>query len=88
MIQPLGKNIVATIKESKNITAAGIHLPEGSPMIALEPKTASIIAVGDEVTKVKAGQDVVFKPFAPYEVKDSNKELVIIEEEDILGIVK
>ncbi len=86
MIKPLGNNVTATISEGSNVTKSGLYLAEGATK-ALAPKVAKILAVGDEVTKVKAGDQVVFKPYATYEVKADDIDYVMLEEEDILGVI-
>lgn len=86
MIQPIGKNVVATIEETANVTSAGIFVG-GTSAVKLAPKVALVMGVGDEVTKVKKGDRVVFKPYATYDVKEEKKESVMLEEIDILGII-
>jgi chaperonin GroES len=86
MITPLGKNVTAVIVEHSNVTKSGLYLADGASK-ALAPKIAKIVAVGDEITKVKPEDQVVFKPYATYEVKADDVEYVMLEEEDILGVI-
>lgn len=89
MIKPIGKNVSAELEKGSTKTATGILLTDPQAQ-GLAPKIAKILAVGDGVTAVKAGDKVVFKPYATYEVdlgdKDSN--IVMLEEVDILGIIE
>lgn len=87
MIEPIGKNVLATIEEASKISPSGLYLTDKSAE-ALAPKVAKILGVGDEVTKVKKDDRVVFKPYATYEVKEDREEFVIIEEVDVLGVIK
>lgn len=87
MIKPLGKNVTATIVEANKISAGGIYLGDATAQ-SLAPKIAEIVAVGDEITKVKVGDQVVFKPYATYEVKEDKTDFVMLEEDDILGIIE
>lgn len=86
MIKPLGKNVTAKLVEKSKVTKAGLYLPDSS-VEALAPKVAEIIAIGDEITKVKVGEQVVFKPYATYEVQEGDEKFVMLEEEDILGVI-
>lgn len=53
-----------------------------------EAKSAEgkIVSVGDKVTKLKEGDLVVFKPTAGYELSHDNKDLVVLQEEDVIVI--
>lgn len=86
MIKPLGNNVTATITEGSNVTKSGLYLGDSASK-ALAPKVAKILAVGDQVTKVKPGDQVVFKPYATYEVKADDVDYVMLEEDDILGVI-
>ncbi len=87
MIRPIGANVTAKIVEGSNVTKTGLYLGEAAAA-ALAPKVAEIIAVGDEISKVKVGDKVVFKPYATYEVKTDKEEYVMLEEDDILGVIE
>ena len=86
MIKPLGKNVTAVIVEGSNVTKSGLYLADNASK-ALAPKVAKILAVGSEVTGVKKDDQVVFKPYATYEVKADDIDYVMLEEEDILGVI-
>lgn len=87
MIRPLANNITAKLVEEQKVTASGIYLGDATAK-ALAPKVAEVLATGSAVTSVKPGEKVVFKPYATYEVKDGDTELVMLEEQDILGVVE
>jgi chaperonin GroES len=87
MITPLGNNVTAQLTEATKVTKSGLYLGDAATQ-ALAPKVATILAVGDDVTKIKVGQEVVFKPYATYEVKENGTDYVMLEEEDILGIIE
>lgn len=87
MIRPRHATVTAKLVEEKNVTASGIFLANASAK-ALAPKVAVILAVGPKVEGLKKGDKVVFKPYATYEVKEGEKELVMLEDEDILGVVE
>ena len=68
----------------------------GQSAEALAPKIATVLAVSNEVTKVKVGKCLIFKPYAAYEVnfkpkhkrKATDDEQVMVKEDDILGVIK
>ncbi len=94
MIRPIGKNISAVLDKSDKRTSTGIYLGDSAAQ-ALAPKVAKVVAIGDDVTKVKVGERLIFKPYATYEVhlkpaheraRDEDEQ-VILEEDDILGVI-
>ena len=84
-IQPLGERIVAKITEPENKTASGLYLPDSAKE---KPKTADVIAVGKDVNEVKIGDRVVYKNYSATEIKVDSENLIILNEEDILGVIK
>lgn len=90
MITPLGNNVIAKIAEVTKITKSGIYLSDTAAN-QLAPKEAEILGIGESVTTVKVGDTVVFKPYATYEVcikeDDKTVDYIMLEEDDILGIV-
>ena len=84
-IQPLGERIVAKITEPENKTASGLYLPVSAKE---KPKTADVIAVGKDVNEVKIGDRVVYKNYSATEIKVDSENLIILNEEDILGVIK
>lgn len=86
MIQPLGKNITAEVAKAESVS--GLILTEQIEK-QLAPKKATITAVGDDVTKVKVGDVIIYKTYATFELElDKDKPFIVLEEQDILGIVK
>ncbi|MEX1012814.1 MAG: co-chaperone GroES [Waddliaceae bacterium] len=93
-IKPLGNRVV--IKRSKALNQKGkIIIPDSAQE---KPKEGEIIAVGpgksDEQGKihplhVKIGDRVLFASYSGTEIEkgDSEEELLILSEDDILGIV-
>ncbi|MBA3958033.1 MAG: co-chaperone GroES [Parachlamydiaceae bacterium] len=91
-IKPLGKRIL--IQRSKaQTTKGGILLPESAKE---KPKEGTVVATGpgeiDDAgnrtpVSVKVGDRVLFSSYAGTEVKDNEDELLILSEDDILGIL-
>lgn len=94
-IKPLGNRVL--IKRSKpQPTKGGILLPDSAQE---KPKEGVIVAVGpgelnDEGTRnpmnVKVGDRILFSSYAGTEIKSTEneeEELLIMKEEDILGVL-
>ena len=84
-IQPLAEYVVAQLEAAETKTASGIYLPETATE---KPKTAKVVAVGKKVEDVKVGDRIIYKGFSSTEVKLEGQEYILVEEEDILAIVK
>jgi chaperonin GroES len=93
-IRPLGDKVIVQRLEADAITAGGIFLPESAKE---KPQRGKIVSVGDgkqlddgsrAKMSVKKGQEVLFTSYAGTEVKVANKELMIMDESDILAIVE
>ena len=93
-IRPLGDKVIVERLEASAVTAGGIVLPDSAKE---KPQRGKIVSVGDgkqlddgsraEMT-VKKGQEVLFTSYAGTEVKVGGKELLIMDESDILAIVE
>ena len=93
-IRPLGDKVIVERLEASAVTAGGIVLPDSAKE---KPQRGKIVSVGDgkqlddgsraEMT-VKKGQQVLFTSYAGTEVKVAGKELLIMDESDILAIVE
>ncbi|MCU0885536.1 MAG: co-chaperone GroES [Beijerinckiaceae bacterium] len=91
--RPLHDRVVVRRIESEEKTKGGIIIPETAKE---KPQEGEIIAVGsgarDEAGKlvpldVKKGDRVLFGKWSGTEVKIDGKELLIMKESDIMGIV-
>lgn len=94
-IKPLGNRVLVKRFKAKT-TKGGIILPDSAQE---KPKEGEVVAVGpgkiDDEGKlhpmyVKVGDKVLFGSYAGTEVKqnDSDEELLIIAEDDILGVLR
>jgi chaperonin GroES len=81
-IKPLADRLVAVREEAETKTASGLYLPDAAKE---KPVVAKVIAVGKEVKEVKVGDRVVYKEYAPTELKADGKEYLILKEEDVLA---
>lgn len=83
--QPLGKRVLVKRVEETNTTASGIIIPDNAKE---KPLMAEVIAVSKEVSEIKNGDKILFGKYGGTEVKLGNDEFLVLNTEDILGIVK
>jgi chaperonin GroES len=84
--KPLGERALVKMVEREQTTESGIVLPDTAKE---KPQTAEVVAVGasDEV-EVSAGDVVVLAKYAGTEVKIEEEEHLIVDADDILGVVE
>lgn len=94
-IQPLEDRLVVEAIEENATTASGIVLPDTAGKE--KPQKGKVIAVGTGKTTpdgskipmtVKEGDTVIFRKYGPDEIKIEGKDVLILSEADVLGIVK
>ena len=93
-VKPLGDRILVEVLEAKEKTKGGIVLPDSAKE---KPQEAKVVAVGNGKTsdegkviplELKAGDTILFGKYTGTEITVSDKELLILKEEDVLAIVK
>jgi chaperonin GroES len=93
-IRPLHDRVIVKRMEEERKTASGIVIPDTA---AEKPDQGYIIAVGtgkkDDQGKlipldVKVGDRVLFGKYAGQTVKVEGDELLVMREEDIMGVVE
>lgn len=92
--RPLHDRVLVERVEQEQKTSGGIIIPDTAQEKPMEGK---VVAVGDghkaedgKVTKldVKKGDKVLFGKWSGTEVKMDGKELLIMRESDILGVIQ
>ena len=93
-IRPLHDRVIVKRMEEERKTASGIVIPDNA---AEKPDQGEILAVGagkkDDQGKlipldVKVGDRVLFGKYAGQTVKVEGDELLVMREEDIMGVVE
>ena len=93
-IRPLHDRVIVKRLEEERKTASGIVIPDAA---AEKPDQGEILAVGKgkilesgDVRKmdVKVGDRVLFGKYAGQTVKIDGEELLVMREEDIMGVVE
>jgi len=93
-IRPLHDRVIVKRLEEERKTASGIVIPDTA---AEKPDQGEIIAVGNgkvledgsvRKLEVKVGDKVLFGKYAGQSVKVSGEELLVMREEDIMGVIE
>jgi len=93
-IRPLHDRVIVKRLEDERKTASGIVIPDTA---AEKPDQGEIVAVGpgkrDEkgnriAMDIKAGDRILFGKYAGQTVKVEGEELLVMREEDIMGVVE
>ncbi len=85
-LKPLGERALVKMVEREEQTASGIVLPDTARQ---KPQTAEVVAVGtSEEVKVSVGEVVVLAKYSGVEVKIEDEEHLIVDADDILGVVE
>ena len=94
MIQPLGSKVVVTRSTAADKTTGGLLLPDSAKE---KPKRGTVQAVGPgklldngdrAKPEVRVGNEVFFTAYGGHEIEINTEEFVILDETDILGILK
>lgn len=93
-VRPLGDKILIKRAEARKKTESGIYLPESAKD---KPREGTVIATGNGILNketgeympftVKKGDRVLFTSYGGTEIKIEGEELLIMTEDDVLGIV-
>lgn len=92
-IQPLADRVVIEIQDDTEQTSGGIFIPDTARE---KPQKGIVLAVGPgktlesgqrEAMTVKIGDRVLFQKYGGTDIKLDGKELKILSERDILGII-
>ena len=91
-IRPLHDRVVVKRTEEERTTASGIVIPDSATE---KPSRGTILAAGSgrvtdsgdvRAMDVKVGDQVLFGKFAGTEIKIDGEELLIMREDDIIGV--
>ena len=92
-IKPLGDKVILKRVEAEEKTAGGIVLPDTAKE---KPKRGVVLAVGNgrllddgnrSEMQVKKDDEVLFTSYAGTEVKINGEDYLIMDENDILGVI-
>ena len=93
-IRPLNDRVVVRRMEEERTSPGGIVIPDSATE---KPIQGEVLAVGNgkilengevRALEVKVGDRVLFGKYAGTEVKVSGEEVVVMREEDIMGVIE
>ena len=93
-IRPLHDRVIIKRMEEERTTAGGIVIPDSATE---KPIKGEVVAVGKgkilengdvRPLDVKAGDKVLFGKYSGTEVKVDGKDLLVMREEDIMGVIE
>ena len=93
-IRPLHDRIIVKRLEEERKTASGIVIPDTA---AEKPDQGEILAVGNgkiledgkvRALQVKVGDKILFGKYSGQTVKVQGEELLVIREEDVMGVIE
>ena len=92
-IRPLHDRVVVKRMEEERTSAGGIVIPDSATE---KPIRGEVISVGNGKTSesgelrpldVKAGDEVLFGKYSGTEIKIDGEDLVVMREDDIMGVL-
>jgi chaperonin GroES len=93
-IRPLHDRVIVRRNDAETKTASGIIIPDTAKE---KPQEGEIVAAGSGIRKddgtvlpldVKTGDRVLFGKYAGTEIKIDGEELLMMKEDDILGVIE
>lgn len=94
-LRPLGDRVLVRRVDAENKTKSGIIIPDGNKE---KPLTGKIVAIGPgtrhesgkvfPILDIKIGDTVLFAKYAGIEVKIDGETLLLMNSEDLLGIME
>ncbi|WP_147818717.1 co-chaperone GroES [Salidesulfovibrio onnuriiensis] len=84
-LKPLHDRVIVKRTAEEETTAGGIIIPDSAKE---KPQGGEVLAAGPECKSLKAGDAVLFAKYAGTEFNSEGEELLIMREDDILGVFK
>lgn len=93
-IRPLHDRILVEREEEERLSAGGIVIPDSATE---KPIQGKVVAVGNgklmedgtvRPLDVKVGDKILFGKYSGTEVKVGGEELLVLREEDVMGVVE
>ncbi len=91
-IKPLGDRLLIEKVEAEQTTKSGIVLPQSAQE---QPSIAVVRAISGELLQddrrkdlVKVGDKVIFSKYSGTEIKDGDKEYLLVKWIDVLGVIE
>ncbi len=82
--QPLGKRVLVKRVEEATTTMSGIIIPDNAKE---KPSRGEVVAVSKEVTVLENKNQVLFGKYAGNEVSFNGEKYIVLDVDDIFGII-
>ncbi|OIP58348.1 MAG: co-chaperone GroES [Helicobacteraceae bacterium CG2_30_36_10] len=82
--QPIGKRVLVKRVEEANTTMSGIIIPDNAKE---KPSRGEVVAVSKEVSELACTNQVLFAKYAGNEVSIGADKYIVLEVDDIFGII-
>ena len=82
--QPLGNRVLVKRVEEATTTMSGIIIPDNAKE---KPARGEVVAVSKEVETITNGNQVLFGKYSGNEVSFDGTDYVVLDTEDIFGII-
>jgi chaperonin GroES len=82
--QPLGKRVLVKRVEEANTTSSGIIIPDNAQE---KPSRGEVVAVSKKIKEIEVGNQVLFGKYAGNEVSIGTDKYIVLEMNDIFGII-
>jgi len=86
--QPLGERVLLERIEEPTKTATGIIIPDNAKEKPLSGKVVSISKEIEDEGVISVGDKVIFAKYAGTELSLDGKEYLVMNQDEILGILK
>lgn len=84
MFKPLANRVLVKRSPELSVTEGGIIIPA---TLQEKPMEGIVYSVGEDVTKVKPEQRILYSKYSGVDIKLRDGDYLIIIEKDILGII-
>jgi len=82
--QPLGNRVLVKRLEEANTTSSGIIIPDNAQE---KPSNGEVVAVSKDVSVLENGNKVIFGKFSGNEVTIGAEKYLVLDVDDIFGII-
>ena len=93
-LKPLGDKVIVEVLGAQDKTRGGLYVPDSAQE---KPQEAKVLAVGSGKVmpngkvappEIKEGDKVLFGKYSGSEIKIDGKEYLIINQDDVLAVIK
>ena len=93
-LKPLGDKVIVEVLGAQDKTRGGLYVPDSAQE---KPQEAKVLAVGSgkvlpngkvSPPEVREGDKILFGKYSGSEIKINGKEYLIINQDDVLAVIK